>query len=161
VPRHPQRFDEVAALLERRAIEFVRRSEEAPASGCRVVLGDSLGEMTAYYAASDVAVMGGSLLPFGSQNLIEACAVGTPVVLGPSTFNFAQAAELALAAGAAIQVPDADAAVGAAKELLADPLRREAMGAAGRTFTEAHRGATERTVAIVVRVLGARASARD
>jgi 3-deoxy-D-manno-octulosonic-acid transferase len=115
VPRHPQRFDEVAALLERRGVRFARRSQEdALPEGCNVVLGDSLGEMPAYYAACDVAVIGGSLLPFGSQNLIEACAAGAAAVLGPSTFNFAQAATLAVEAGAAVQVGTAEEAVAAA-----------------------------------------------
>jgi 3-deoxy-D-manno-octulosonic-acid transferase len=156
VPRHPQRFDEVAALLERRKVRFVRRSDaDAFGEGCDVVLGDSLGEMPAYYAACDVAVMGGSLLPFGSQNLIEACAAGAAVVLGPSTFNFAQAATLAVEAGAAVQVGTADEAVATACALLRDRARREAMGAAGLRFTAAHGGATQRTLALVERLLDA------
>ncbi|MEO1766450.1 lipid IV(A) 3-deoxy-D-manno-octulosonic acid transferase [Thiobacter aerophilum] len=150
VPRHPQRFDEVAALLARRGIPFQRRSEDAPlASHTRVLLGDSMGEMFAYYGAADVAIMGGSLLPHGGQNLIEACAMGTPVILGPHTFNFAQAAQDALAAGAALRVGDAGEAVRAACRLLGDPKRRAAMGQAGRQFAAAHRGATERTLAAI------------
>ncbi|MCX7890827.1 MAG: lipid IV(A) 3-deoxy-D-manno-octulosonic acid transferase [Burkholderiales bacterium] len=153
VPRHPQRFDEVAALLAKRGLAFVRRSEERPVpSGVRYVLGDSMGEMAAYYASCDVAIIGGSLLPFGAQNLIEACAVGAPVVIGPSTFNFAQATELALAAGAAVQVADAAGAVAEASRLLADPAGRAAMSAAGRDFASAHRGATARTMAIIERL---------
>ena len=154
VPRHPQRFDEVAALLEKRGLDYLRRSENRTLpSGCRYVLGDSMGEMTAYYSACDVAIIGGSLLPFGSQNLIEACAVGAPVVLGPSTFNFAQAAELALAAGAAVQARDAASAVDAACALLGEPERRKRMSEAGRAFCAAHRGATARTMALVERLL--------
>ncbi len=83
----------VAAELERRGIAFVRRSEVAVVpAGCGYVLGDSFGEMAAYYASCDLALIGGSLLPYGSQNLIEACAAGVPVLVGPSTYNFAQAA---------------------------------------------------------------------
>ncbi|GAB1459895.1 hypothetical protein MASR2M50_16690 [Thauera sp.] len=89
VPRHPQRFDEVAALASARGLALQRRSaDEAVAAQTRVLLGDSMGEMFAYYAAADVALIGGSWLPFGGQNLIEACAVGTAVVIGPHTFNF-------------------------------------------------------------------------
>ncbi len=156
VPRHPQRFDEVAALLRERGLAFVRRSEGRPVpAGQAFALGDSMGEMTAYYAAADVAFVGGSLLPFGAQNLIEACAVGAPVVIGPSTFNFAQAAAEAVAADAAVQVTDADALVREAGRLLADAAGRKRMSEAGRRFCDAHRGATGRTMAIVERLLGA------
>ena len=150
VPRHPQRFDEVAALMRSRGIEFVRRSEARPVPpGCRYALGDSMGEMTAYYAAADLAFVGGSLVPLGAQNLIEACAVGAPVAIGPSTFNFAQAVDEAVKAGAAIQVPDADALVRESARLLADAGARRRMGEAGKRFCAAHRGATERTMALV------------
>jgi 3-deoxy-D-manno-octulosonic-acid transferase len=150
VPRHPQRFDEVAGLMRSRGIEFVRRSEARPVPpGCHYALGDSMGEMTAYYAAADLAFVGGSLVPFGAQNLIEACAIGTPVAIGPSTFNFAQAVDEAVKAGAAIQVPDADALVRESARLLADASARRRMGDAGKRFCAAHRGATERTMALV------------
>jgi 3-deoxy-D-manno-octulosonic-acid transferase len=156
VPRHPQRFDEVAALLRERGLGCVRRSEGRPVpAGQAFALGDSMGEMTAYYAAADVAFVGGSLLPFGAQNLIEACAVGVPVVIGPSTFNFAQAAAEAVAAGAAIQVADADGVVREAARLLADAPARRKMGEAGRRFCDAHRGAAGRTMGIVERLLRA------
>ena len=162
VPRHPQRFDEVAGMLAKRGLAFVRRSEDrAVPPDVRFVLGDSMGEMAAYYASCDVAFIGGSLLPFGAQNLIEACAVGAPVIIGPSTFNFAHATELAIEAGAAVQVSDAAEVVTVASRLLADSARLEAMAAAGRSFSAAHRGATARTMAIVERLLGARRASRD
>ncbi|HSS47011.1 MAG TPA: lipid IV(A) 3-deoxy-D-manno-octulosonic acid transferase, partial [Burkholderiales bacterium] len=108
VPRHPQRFDEVAALLQNRNVRFQRRSDNRPVTAnTQVVLGDSMGEMFAYYAACDVAFVGGSLLPLGGQNLLEACAMGKPVSIGPHTFNFAEAAELAVQAGAAQRVTSA------------------------------------------------------
>jgi 3-deoxy-D-manno-octulosonic-acid transferase len=110
VPRHPQRFDEVVTLLRQRGHAFVRRSENRPVGAdIRVVLGDSMGEMFAYYCASDVAFVGGSLLPLGGQNLLEACAVGRPVIVGPHTFNFEEATEGAIEAGAALRVADAPA----------------------------------------------------
>ena len=105
-----------------------------------------MGEMDFYYAAADVAVIGGSFVPRGGQNLIEACAAGVPVVFGPSMFNFSEATRLALEAGAAIQAADARTAVGAALELLAEPARRVRMGEVGRKLCEAHRGATQRHV---------------
>jgi 3-deoxy-D-manno-octulosonic-acid transferase len=154
VPRHPQRFDEVAALLRDRGLAFVRRSEGRPVPAEQsFALGDSMGEMTAYYAAAEVAFVGGSLLPYGAQNLIEACAVGAPVLIGRSTFNFAQAATEAVAAGAAVQVADADELVREAGRLLADAPARRRMSEAGRRFCAAHRGATGRTMAIVERLL--------
>ncbi|HWQ38887.1 MAG TPA: lipid IV(A) 3-deoxy-D-manno-octulosonic acid transferase [Burkholderiales bacterium] len=150
VPRHPQRFDEVAQLLKARGLPFQRRSDDtAIQADTRVVLGDSMGEMYAYYAACDVAFVGGSLLPFGGQNLLEACAVGKPVLVGPHTFNFEEATEQAIAEGAALRVPNPDELVRAASVLLAEPERARAMGEAGRRFTATHRGATERTLTLL------------
>ncbi len=150
VPRHPQRFDEMERLLAARGIPFQRRSDNAViAPGTRVVLGDSMGEMFAYYCACDVAIIGGSLLPFGGQNLIEACAVGKPVLIGPSTYNFAEAAERAVQAGAVIQVPDAGALAREAGRLLRDPAAARRMGQAGLAFCAAHRGATARVLELI------------
>ncbi|MGB7542550.1 MAG: lipid IV(A) 3-deoxy-D-manno-octulosonic acid transferase, partial [Burkholderiales bacterium] len=119
VPRHPQRFDAVAQFLAGRGLKFARRSANAPVPpDCGLVLGDSMGEMVAYYGACDAAFIGGSLLPYGGQNLIEACAAGVPVLVGPYTYNFAQAAESAIAAGAALRVSDAADAVRQACALL-------------------------------------------
>lgn len=147
VPRHPQRFDEVAALLRRRGLEHQRRSENGEAGmATRVVLGDSMGELFAYYAACDVAFVGGSLLPLGGQNLLEACAVGCPVVVGPHTFNFQEATEDAIAAGAALRVRDGTELSRSLEFLFKHPERRRAMAEAGRKFAETHRGATERTL---------------
>jgi 3-deoxy-D-manno-octulosonic-acid transferase len=100
-----------------------------------------MGEMFAYYAASDVAIIGGSLLPFGAQNLIEACAAGCPVVVGPHIYNFSEVVQLALEAGAAVSVDDAPSAVNVAGELLRDSARARRMGEAGLAFTRDHRGA--------------------
>jgi 3-deoxy-D-manno-octulosonic-acid transferase len=150
VPRHPQRFDEVARLLEARGVRYQRRSAQAAtAPGTRVVLGDSMGEMFAYYAACDVAFIGGSLLPLGGQNLIEACAVGKPVLIGPSTYNFADAVELAVQAGAAIQVPDPAALAREAGRLLRDPAAARRMSQAALAFANAHRGATARVLELI------------
>jgi 3-deoxy-D-manno-octulosonic-acid transferase len=148
VPRHPQRFDELASLAQSR-----RTRNPMPAAADRVHLGDTMGEMAFYFAASDVAVIGGSFMPLGGQNLIEALAAGTPVVCGPSMFNFAEATRLAIVAGAALQVNDAEAAITQAAELLQKEEMRRAMGEAGRKFCESHRGATQRHLEVCLQLL--------
>jgi 3-deoxy-D-manno-octulosonic-acid transferase len=153
VPRHPQRFDEVARLVGERGLSLARRSA-LPESGngsvdSDVLLGDSMGEMFAYFAACDCAFIGGSLLPLGGQNLIEACAVGKPVLVGEHTFNFLQATEEAVEAGAALRVPDAAALMSAAAELLRDDTARARMGEQALAFAGRHRGATSRTVELL------------
>jgi 3-deoxy-D-manno-octulosonic-acid transferase len=150
VPRHPQRFDEVAQRVQQRGLRMRRRSEGAPpAPETQVLIGDSMGEMFAYYAACDVAFIGGSLLPFGAQNLIEACAVGKPVLIGPSNYNFAEATEGAVAAGAAIRVADAAELAREAQTLLLNRGLQERMGRAALAFCAAHRGATARVVDLI------------
>ncbi len=157
VPRHPQRFDEVAALLAQRGIRFQRRSEDQPISpDTQVVLGDSMGEMFAYYTACDLAFIGGSLLPFGGQNLIEACAVGKPVLIGPHTYNFAQASENAVENGAAMRVRDTTELAQTLQNLLAHPEQMAAIGNAGLRFVSAHRGATGQALLYISRFLGRR-----
>lgn len=146
VPRHPQRFDEVAALCERAGFSTRRRSQGLPDADTDIWLGDSMGEMAAYYRLADLAFIGGSLLPLGGQNLIEAAACGCPVLIGPHTFNFAQATQDALAAGAARRVESAPTLVSAVGELLADPAGLKAMREAAAAFAGAHQGATGRIV---------------
>jgi 3-deoxy-D-manno-octulosonic-acid transferase len=154
VPRHPQRFDEVAALVAQRGLSVARRSawDDAPAPA-DVWVGDSLGEMALYYGLADVALLGGSFEPLGGQNLIEAAACGCPVVMGPHTFNFAEAAQLAQAAGAALRVADLDEGVGTALALAADAPRRAAVAQAGLDFSGSHRGAASRTAQAVLALL--------
>jgi 3-deoxy-D-manno-octulosonic-acid transferase len=150
VPRHPQRFDEVSRLASERGFRVQRRSDGAIiAASTQVLIGDSMGEMFAFYASADIAFIGGSLLDFGSQNLIEAAACGTPVLIGPSTRNFAEAAREAIACGAALAIGDADGLVSAVCALLSDADRRQRMSAAGQAFAERHRGATARTLALL------------
>ena len=145
VPRHPQRFPAVEELLRTRGLPFIRRSENrhVPAD-VAFVLGDSLGEMGGYCAAADVAFVGGSLLPLGGQNLIEPIAMGTPTLVGPHTFNFREATDNAIAAGAAVRVADADALTMEVGALLADTARRNRMRDAALAFHAAHRGAADR-----------------
>ena len=160
VPRHPQRFDEVAALAASHGFAVQRRSEAAPvAAGTQVLIGDSMGELYAYYAACDVAFVGGSLLDYGCQNLIEPCAVGRPVLIGRSTYNFSHAAEQALACGAARQAGTADELLEEADALLCDEAARRRMGEAGRAFAARHRGATARTLMLIESRLAVRPGA--
>ena len=149
VPRHPQRFDAVADLATQQGLGVSRRSQWGAGApqAADVWLGDSLGEMAAYYALADVALLGGSFEPLGGQNLIEAAACGCPVVMGPHTFNFSQAAEQALAAGAALRVTDLAQGLQAAQALAGDAPRRRAMADAGRAFARQHQGAAARTAA--------------
>ncbi|MEO7159719.1 MAG: 3-deoxy-D-manno-octulosonic acid transferase [Polaromonas sp.] len=153
VPRHPQRFDEVAALAAQHGLRVSRRSRwpgspaaDSEAMSADVWLGDSLGEMALYYGLSDVALLGGSFAPWGGQNLIEAAACGCPVVMGPHTFNFTEAAELAEAEGAALRVAGMAQAVQAGLGLAGDlPAQAKAV-AAGLAFAARNRGATARTL---------------
>ena len=151
VPRHPQRFDEVAGTIEAAGLTCQRRStlDGALTPDTRVLLGDSLGELFAYYAACDVAFVGGSLAPLGGQNLIEAASVGRPVLVGPHTFNFEEATRLAIEAGAALRVSDAGELVGRALTLLNDAPVRTRMGEAGLAFAARHRGAAARVEGLV------------
>lgn len=149
VPRHPQRFGAVADLLRARGVNFGRRSQGLPTAAMQVWLGDSMGEMPAYYAMANLAFVGGSLLPLGGQNLIEAAACACPVLIGPHTFNFRQATEDAIAAGAARRVADASSLVSDAANLLADQAALAGMRQAAGAFAAAHRGAAARMLALI------------
>jgi 3-deoxy-D-manno-octulosonic-acid transferase len=154
VPRHPQRFDEVAALAEQHGMTVSRRSQwTAGPEAADVWIGDSLGEMALYYGLADVALLGGSFAPLGGQNLIEAAACGCPVVMGPHTFNFAEAAQLALEAGAALRVQSMEEAVRNAVALAGNPARRGAAVKAATTFCAAHQGAAQKTAEAVLALL--------
>jgi 3-deoxy-D-manno-octulosonic-acid transferase len=148
VPRHPQRFDEVAQRADAR-----RTRSELPGAASRIYLGDTMGEMPFYFAACDVAVIGGSFAPLGGQNLIEAMAAGAATIVGPNMFNFAEATRLAIAAGAALQARDAAAALELAFGLLRDQARRGAMSRAGSELCRANRGATDKHLAVCARLL--------
>jgi 3-deoxy-D-manno-octulosonic-acid transferase len=158
VPRHPQRFDEVAAMVEAQGLRLARRSswDDAPpqdALAAEVWLGDSMREMPLYYGVADVALLGGSFEKLGGQNLIEAAACGCPLLMGPHTFNFAEAAVLALEAGAAQRVADLHAAIAEGLALCADSARRQAMQQAAQDFAARRRGAAARMAATIAALL--------
>ena len=157
VPRHPERFAEVADLMYSAGLKFRRRTEwsgiPTECAGLDVVLGDSMGEMPMYYSAADLVVMGGSLLPFGGQNLIEACAAGCPVLLGEHTYNFQQASLDAIQAGAAKRIggdlllSEPTALMEALKVLLLNTAELGTMSQAAKTYSIEHQGATKRILA--------------
>jgi 3-deoxy-D-manno-octulosonic-acid transferase len=157
VPRHPQRFDEVAALAAQDGFSVSRRSQWTAQPGAADVwIGDSMGEMSLYYGLGNVALLGGSFAPLGGQNLIEAAACGCPVIMGPHTFNFAEAAQLAQEAGAALRVETMQEAVRTAVELAGDASRRNAAVQAATAFAAAHQGAAEKTASAVLALLAVR-----
>ena len=155
VPRHPQRFNEVAALLAKHSLDFERKStlNKAILPTTKILLGDTMGEMFTYYAACDVAFIGGSLLPFGGQNLIEACTMGKPVLIGRHTYNFEQATELAIGTGAALRVEDTNHLSVTLNDLLdgtkVSSDKRESMRKSALEFTQKETGATQRIVELL------------
>lgn len=154
VPRHPQRFDEVARLCAAQGLSVSRRSSWSGAPGAADIwLGDSLGEMALYFGLADVALLGGSFAPLGGQNLIEAAACGCPVVMGPHLFNFAEAAALAQTAGAAVEVADLAHAVARAQALARAPQALAQAQSAALALGQAHRGAAQRTAAALQELL--------
>jgi 3-deoxy-D-manno-octulosonic-acid transferase len=155
VPRHPQRFDEVAALFTAAGYTVARRSQWGDAAPPRadVWLGDSLGEMALYFGLAHVALLGGSFAPLGGQNLIEAAACGVPIFMGPHTYNFAEAAQLSAAAGAALECADLAAAVDRATAMLAQPAALAQAQQAALGLGAAHRGAAQRTAQALAAVL--------
>ncbi|PIG09060.1 3-deoxy-D-manno-octulosonic-acid transferase [Comamonas sp. 26] len=158
VPRHPQRFDEVAQLLSDKGFAVSRRSqwqELPPLPDGAIWLGDSLGEMALYYGLSSAALMGGSFAPLGGQNLIEALACGCPVLLGPHTFNFSQASEEAVKAGAALRVANMNSALSEAMALVSNPERLNAARQSGKQMMQGNRGAAGATARAVIELMKA------
>lgn len=150
VPRHPERFDRVAALAARQGMPAVRRSSGAVCGPKEAVfLGDTMGELPVLIAAADAAFIGGSLVPVGGHNLLEAAAVGVPVAIGPHAFNFAAITRLLVEEGAAVQVADAEALIPVMIDWLSDAATRARIGEQGRQVVARNRGALERLLALV------------
>jgi len=150
-PRHPQRFAEVAALLHQGGVSFVRRSQGAAAAAhtCEVLLLDSLGELLDFYAAADVAFVGGSLVPIGGHNLLEPAALGVPILTGPHNSNGEEIARLLIASGAAEVVRDAATLGARIGTLLANPEARVRIGAQGRASVDSNRGALGKLLGLI------------
>jgi len=153
VPRHPERFERVAALVRHRGFTLVRRSAQEPCNEpVSVFLGDTMGELPAFLAAGDAAFIGGSLVPIGGHNLLEAAAVGLPVAVGPHTFNFARIIELMVQEHAAVQVADTQGLARCIKEWLGDATVRERIGEQGRRVVRMNQGALPRLVDLLERI---------
>lgn len=152
-PRHPNRFGDVAAQLVSRGVRFVRRSQ-TPVAGAleqaEVLLLDTLGELLDFYAAADVAFVGGSLVPIGGHNLLEPAALGLPILTGPNNANSEAAARQLTANGAAEIVQGPQDLGEMVAKLFAEPATRERMGAAGRAFVDANKGALAKLLSLVV-----------
>jgi len=163
VPRHPQRFDRVARLVQASGLTLARRSQwgqgeqqpSAQTAAYAVLLGDSLGEMFAYLEMADLVLMGGSLPNLGGQNPVEACAVGRPVYFGPNMFNFYQIARALKACGAGREITTTDEWIGQGRDLLLDQPAYTAAVTAAQAFAKTHRGATARTTAFLETILQA------
>lgn len=151
VPRHPQRFNDVANLVTREGLTLKRRSAALPDTKTDVWLGDSMGEMVAYYSLADVAVIGGTLLPFGGQNLIEAAACGAPLIIGPHTYNFSAAANDAEKTGAAIRLEEVspDTLATALHALITNRAQYEAAREATKKFVADATGATGKLLNLI------------
>jgi 3-deoxy-D-manno-octulosonic-acid transferase len=158
VPRHPQRFTEVETLIKQYGFEISKRSDwpdqaSLPNSNATVLLGNSLGEMAMYYGMSDIVLLGGSFEPLGGQNLIEATACGCPVVMGPSTFNFKQAAEDAVKTKAAFQTTNVEQAANIVIDLIVDVEKLKNAQSAALKFATSHQGAAVKTASAIQQVL--------
>jgi len=150
VPRHPERFERVAARVARHNLKLVCRSSgEQPLATTQVYLGDTMGELTVMLGASDVAFVGGSLVPVGGHNMLEAAAQGVPVCFGPHTFNFSLISRMLLDCGAAHRVKDAEQLADVLQDWMSDTIKRAAAGEAGRQMVESNRGALDRLYKLV------------
>ena len=156
VPRHPERFKPVTAACRAYGFDTRTRSEDADANpACQCFVADSMGELLDFYAAADVAFVGGSLVAVGGHNLLEPAALGKPVIVGPQTFNFAEVTENLINAGAVLRIGDGDALGPEVLRLLSRDVERRSMGAAAFAVMECERGAVARTMALIERVMPA------
>jgi 3-deoxy-D-manno-octulosonic-acid transferase len=147
VPRHPRRFDDVAALCRQAGLTLARRSrDEWPGDDTAVYLGDTMGELQVLYGAADLAFVGGSLVPIGGHNLLEPAAVGTPVLTGPALANFEDVAEVMRGAGALVEVDDGETLAAELLRLFGDRQERQRLAEVGREVVAANRGALASTL---------------
>lgn len=153
-PRHPERFDRVAALCRRRGFSLVRRSSQIDCKPeTSVFLGDSMGELPVFLAGADVAFVGGSLIQHGGHNMLEPAALGVPVVFGPHNFNFAAISELLLEEDAAVRVQTSDELAGVVENWLGDASKRSRVGENGRRVVEQNRGALKKLAGLIDKML--------
>jgi len=161
VPRHPERFNEVAGLLESSRVKYIRKSkinEGASADGNEVILGDTMGELADMSKVSDIVFVGGSLIRHGGQNMLEPAGYSKAVLFGPHIFNFKETVELLLAEEAAIMINSADELEGHIRRLLCDEASAREMGGRAREVIKAQKGATTKNVKAVEKVLAIKKS---
>lgn len=152
VPRHPERFDRVAALSRRSGYRTLRRSEGKPCSSAvEVLVVDTMGELPVFYGCSDLALIGGSLIPHGGHNLLEPAALGRAVITGPHYFNFAEVTRQFIDHGAAVEVADKEALADKVIELFGNPQQRALMGEAGLDLIARNQGASKRLINLINR----------
>jgi 3-deoxy-D-manno-octulosonic-acid transferase len=150
VPRHPQRFEDVKSGLRNRGVEFVARSQHTPpVATTQVLLVDALGELMMFYAASDIAFVGGSLVPIGGHNLLEPAALALPILIGPHNFNSPDVATALLERGAAVEVRTAEELACTLRQLFEDGDARQRQGALAQAFVVENRGALRRLLALI------------
>ena len=161
IPRKPERFDEVARIIERAGFVCTRRSMNADgsrpavASGRAVILGDTMGELRKFYSLADVVFVGRSLVPLGGSDPMEVAALGKPIVIGPHTENFQLPVEALRTAGAVRIIQSPDALPGGIAAVLQDPAMAARLGSGAREVVIKNQGATERTVDAIVRLFAA------
>ena len=153
VPRHPERFDQVAELCTSAGYTLARHSKADATAGVDILLGDTMGELMAFYGACDIAFVGGSLVPTGGHNMIEPAAWGVPILTGPHLFNFAEASRLLLEAEAMQVCDNADSLAQHCIDLLNNQQQRQTMGDAGLNVAEDNRGALDRLLAVIANSL--------
>ena len=149
IPRHPERFSVVRELVRKRGFSVVARTEDQPAGDAAVFLGDTMGEVPVFYAASDVAFVAGSLVPIGGHNLLEPAALGVPVITGPYNFNARDIADLFVEMGACLKVESPEELADVVSRLLADPDEAARLGHAGLQVLEKNRGALQRLLVLL------------
>ena len=156
VPRHPERFTPVAKLCRKQGFKTTLRSEQRNAldSAVEILLGDTMGELPLFFGAADVAYIGGSLVPTGGHNLLEACALGKPVVFGPHMFNFQEISQMALERRAAVRVESPAQLAAPIAEFLINPDYRDRVGEAGQKMVEENRGALAANMRLIEKLMG-------
>ena len=150
VPRHPERFDAAFNIARDAGLKVKRKSiDEKCSEDTDILIGDSMGEMMAYYSISDIAFIGGSLSDNGGQNMLEAASLSKPIIFGPSTYNFEEISKQLLDNDASIQVANADELMRTINELLTNDLRRKELGANARKTFEDNKGAVNKTIDLI------------
>ena len=153
IPRHPERFDEVFNMVSKTGLKVARRSENLQSNNMDVLIGDSMGEMMAYYKFCHIAFIGGSLSNTGGQNMLEAASASKPIIFGPSVYNFEEVAKSLLKRNAAIQVGNSDELMQTISELLLDKKRQLILGKNAKSTYEKNQGSINKVIELITPVI--------